>query len=92
MNEPFLLSNLIDLQDIDNEITKLITKKSEGKTVLELKKLEQKYKEVTKAIAISKEAMGDYFSDKKAENLWENILQIDIESGFKELLNLLDND
>ena len=27
MNEPFLLSNLIDLQDIDNEITKLITKK-----------------------------------------------------------------
>ena len=65
MNEPFLLSNLIDLQDIDNEITKLITKKSEGKTVLELKKLEQKYKEVTKAIAISKEAMGDYFSDKK---------------------------
>ena len=49
MNEPFLLSNLIDLQDIDNEITKLITKKSEGKTVLELKKLEQKYKEVTAA-------------------------------------------
>ena len=34
----------------------------------------------------------NYFSDKKAENLWENILQIDIESGFKELLNLLDND
>ena len=34
----------------------------------------------------------NYFSDKKAENLWENILQIDIESGFEELLNLLDND
>ena len=34
----------------------------------------------------------NYFSDEKAENLWENILQIDIESGFKELLNLLDND
>ena len=65
MNEPFLLSNLIDLQDIDNEITKLITKKSEGKTVLELKNLEQKYKEVTKAIEISKLAMEDYFSDKK---------------------------
>ena len=60
MNEPFLLSNLIDLQDIDNEITKLITKKSEGKTVLELKKLEQKYKEVTKAIAISKEAKNRF--------------------------------
>ena len=34
----------------------------------------------------------NYFSDKKADNLWENIIQIDIESGFKELLNLLDND
>ena len=65
MNEPFLLSNLIDLQDIDNEITKLIKKKSEGDTVLELKKLEQKYKEITKAIEISKEAMGDYFNEKK---------------------------
>ena len=65
MNEPFLLSNLIDLQDIDNEITKLIKKKSEGDTVLELKKLEQKYKEITKAIEISKEAMEDYFNEKK---------------------------
>jgi predicted nucleic acid-binding Zn-ribbon protein len=65
MNEPFLLSNLIDLQDIDNEITKLIKKKSEGDTVLELKKLEQKYKEITKAIEISKEAMDDYFNEKK---------------------------
>jgi len=60
-----LLSNLIDLQDIDNEITKLIKKKSEGDTVLELKKLEQKYKEITKAIEISKEAMEDYFNEKK---------------------------
>jgi len=65
MNEPFLLSNLIDLQDIDNEITKLIKKKSEGDTVLELKKLEQKYREITKAIEISKEAMKDYFNEKK---------------------------
>lgn len=65
MNEPFLLSNLIDLQDIDNEITKLIKKKSEGDTVLELKELEQKYKEITKAIEISKEAMEDYFNEKK---------------------------
>jgi predicted nucleic acid-binding Zn-ribbon protein len=65
MNEPFLLSNLIDLQDIDNEITKLIKKKSEGDTVLELKKLEQKYKEITKAIEISKEALEDYFNEKK---------------------------
>lgn len=74
MNEPFLLSNLIDLQDIDNEITKLIKKKSEGDTVLELKELEQKYKEITKAIEISKEAMEDYFNEKKDfdKNLLEN--------------------
>ena len=56
---------MIDLQDIDNEITKLIKKKSEGNTVLELKKLEQKYKEITKAIEISKEALEDYFNEKK---------------------------
>jgi predicted nucleic acid-binding Zn-ribbon protein len=74
MNEPFLLSNLIDLQDIDNEITKLIKKKSEGDIVLELKKLEQKYKEITKAIEISKEAMEDYFNEKKVfdKKLLEN--------------------
>jgi predicted nucleic acid-binding Zn-ribbon protein len=74
MNEPFLLSNLIDLQDIDNKISKLIKKKSEGDTVLELKKLEQKYKEITKAIEISKEAMEDYFNEKKAfdKKLLEN--------------------
>ena len=34
----------------------------------------------------------NYYSDEKAKNLWENILQIDIESGFIELLNFLDND
>ena len=33
MNEPFLLSNLIELQELDNEIFKLISEKSEGTTV-----------------------------------------------------------
>ena len=37
MNEPFLLSNLIELQELDNEIFKLISEKSEGTTVKELK-------------------------------------------------------
>ena len=60
MNEPFLLSNLIDLQDLDNEITKLITKKSEGETVVELKNLEKKYKNTKKTIEILKDAMGEY--------------------------------
>ncbi len=33
MNEPFLLSNLIELQELDNEIFKLISEKSEGKWI-----------------------------------------------------------
>ena len=33
MNEPFLLSNLIDLQNLDNEIFKLIAEKSQGDSV-----------------------------------------------------------
>ena len=33
MNEPFLSSNLVDLQDLDNEIFKLIAEKSEGESV-----------------------------------------------------------
>ena len=35
MNEPFLLSNLIDLQEIDNKIYKLeIDKKSNNETMI----------------------------------------------------------
>ena len=37
MNEPFLLSNLIDLQNLDNEIFKLIAEKSQGDSVNILK-------------------------------------------------------
>ena len=33
-----------------------------------------------------------YLKEEKANNLWENILQIDIQSEFKELLNILNND
>tara|TARA_B110000014_G_scaffold264306_1_gene264819 strand:- start:3413 stop:4120 length:708 start_codon:yes stop_codon:yes gene_type:complete len=65
MNEPFLLSNLIDLQDLDNEITKLITKKSEGETVVELKNLEKKYKNTKQTIEILKDAMGEYYTKRK---------------------------
>tara|TARA_B100001093_G_scaffold246987_2_gene236459 strand:+ start:1535 stop:2242 length:708 start_codon:yes stop_codon:yes gene_type:complete len=65
MNEPFLLSNLIDLQDLDNEITKLITKKSEGETVVELKNLEKNYKNAKQTTEILKDAMGEYYTEKK---------------------------
>ena len=33
-----------------------------------------------------------YFKEEEANNLWENILQIDIQSEFEELLNILNND
>lgn len=65
MNEPFLLSNLIDLQDLDNEITKLITKKSEGETVVELKNLEKNYKNAKQTIEILKDAMSEYYTARK---------------------------
>ena len=44
MNETFLLSNLIELQDLDNKIFKLISEKSEGVTVKELKTHEIEFK------------------------------------------------
>ena len=37
MNEPFLLSNLVELQDLDNKIYKLIDSKSNGENVINLK-------------------------------------------------------
>ena len=40
MNEPFLLSNLVELQDLDNKIYKLIDSKSNGENVINLKSLE----------------------------------------------------
>ena len=46
MNEPFLLSNLIELQELDNEIFKLISQKSEGDTVVKLKSLELDFKKL----------------------------------------------
>ena len=48
MNEPFLLSNLIELQELDNEIFKLISQKSEGDTVVKLKSLELDFKKLQK--------------------------------------------
>ena len=47
MNEPFLLSNLIDLQNLDNEIFKLIAENSQGDSEDILKNLKKKYNEST---------------------------------------------
>ena len=54
MNEPFLLSNLIDLQEIDNKIYRLENDKKGSVNVLKLMSLESEFKEVTKKIQTQK--------------------------------------
>ena len=51
MNEPFLLSNLIDLQEIDNKLFKLIESKSSSENVNKLKDLEIEFKDLTSSIS-----------------------------------------
>ena len=51
MNEPFLLSNLIDLQEIDNKLFKLIESKSSSENVNKLKDLEIEFKDLTSNIS-----------------------------------------
>ena len=83
MNEPFLLSNLIDLQNLDNEIYKLITEKSQGESVNILKDLEKKYNESTSLLNNKKAELTSYFEEKKSidkqilenENKLKNILE-----------------
>ena len=48
MNEPFLLSNLIDLQEIDNKIFKLEKDKKGSESVIRLMHLESEFNEITK--------------------------------------------
>ena len=62
MNEPFLLSNLIDLQEIDNEIYKIESQKAEGEDVVHLKELEIKFKESNKLLELAKNKLSDYFT------------------------------
>ena len=51
MNEPFLLSNLIDLQEIDNKLFKLIESKSSSENVNKLKDLEIEFEDLTSNIS-----------------------------------------
>ena len=68
MDEPFLLSNLIDLQDLDNEIFKLIAEKSEGESVNILKELEINYHE------------NNSLLNKKKEELLSCVVRVFIDS------------
>ena len=63
MNEPFLLSNLIDLQEIDNKIYKLETDKKSSESVQRLMALESEFNILTKKIHEQKNSMESYYSD-----------------------------
>ena len=65
MNEPFLLSNLVELQNLDNKIYKLIDSKSNGENVLNLKSLELNYKELSEKITESKNELSEFFLKKE---------------------------
>ena len=54
MNEPFLLSNLIELQEIDNKIYKIENEKKSSESVVRLMSLESDFKELTEKITIQK--------------------------------------
>ena len=63
MNEPFLLSNLIDLQEIDNKIYKLEIDKKSSESVEKLMALESEFKIVTKKIHDQKNSMEGYYKE-----------------------------
>ncbi len=79
MNEPFLLSNLIELQELDNEIFKLISQKSEGDTVVKLKSLELEFKKLQKNKQNYEQDLQLYFDAKDhiEKNIIESKLKID---------------
>jgi len=79
MNEPFLLSNLIELQELDNEIFKLISQKSDGETVEKLKSLEMEFKKLHKEKENIEQNLQLYFDAKDLieKNTKESQLKID---------------
>ena len=79
MNEPFLLSNLIELQELDNEIFKLINQKTDGETVQELKILEIEFKKLQSDKQIIKNELKLYFDTKNhiETNISESKIKIE---------------
>ena len=83
MNEPFLLSNLIELQDIDNKIYKLEVDKKGSENVERLMALESEFNEVNKKIETQKNIMASYFKDieeisKTSNSILQKISSINI--------------
>ena len=69
MDEPFLLSNFIDLQEIDNEIYKIEAQKGESDDVILLKELELQYKKANTALDESKNNLSEYFVQLEKDEL-----------------------
>ena len=88
MNEPFLLSNLVELQDLDNKIYKLIDSKSNGENVINLKSLELNYKELSEKITENKKELSEFFLKK--EDNEKKIISLEIQ--IKEIEKKLSGD
>ena len=88
MNEPFLLSNLVELQDLDNKIYKLIDSKSNGENVINLKSLELNYKELSEKITENKKELSEFFLKK--EDNEKKIISLELQ--IKEIEKKLSGD
>ena len=88
MNEPFLLSNLVELQDLDNKIYKLIDSKSNGENVLNLKSMEINYKELSEKITENKKELSEFFLKK--EDNEKKIISLELQ--IKEIEKKLSGD
>jgi len=88
MNEPFLLSNLVELQDLDNKIYKLIDSKSNSEKVLNLKTLELSYKKLLEKINEDKKELSGFFLKK--EDNEKKIISLELQ--IKEIEKKLSGD
>ena len=88
MNEPFLLSNLVELQDLDNKIYKLIDSKNNGENVINLKSLELNYKELSEKITENKKELSEFFLQK--EDNEKKIISLELQ--IKEIEKKLSGD
>ena len=88
MNEPYLLSNLVELQDLDNKIYKLIDSKSNGENVINLKSLELNYKELSEKITENKKELSEFFLKK--EDNEKKIISLELQ--IKEIEKKLSGD
>ena len=88
MNEPFLLSNLVELQDLDNKIYKLIDSKSNSENVVHLKSMEINYKELSEKIIENKKELSEFFIKK--EDNEKKIISLELQ--IKEIEKKLSGD